>query len=83
VAAKIARSVPIGWRSRPPTSRRLGPTTASTLSLAEPVVTALLAYAVFGDVLTAPQLLGGALVPASTALSRASADVKACSGGVA
>jgi drug/metabolite transporter (DMT)-like permease len=63
--------------------RRVGPTTASTLSLAEPVVTALLAFAVFGDVLTAPQLLGGALVLASTALSRASADVKACSGGVA
>jgi drug/metabolite transporter (DMT)-like permease len=69
--------------------RRVGPTTASILSTAEPVVTVLLAFAAFGDVLTALQLLGGALVLAavlvlaSTAVSRASAEVNACSGGVA
>jgi drug/metabolite transporter (DMT)-like permease len=45
--------------------RRVGPTTASILSTAEPVVTALLAFAAFGEVLTAPQLLGGTLVLAA------------------
>jgi drug/metabolite transporter (DMT)-like permease len=41
---------------------RVGPTTASILSTMEPVVTALLAFLVFGEVLGAVQLLGGALV---------------------
>jgi drug/metabolite transporter (DMT)-like permease len=42
--------------------RRVGPTTASILSTAEPVVTVLLAYLVFGEVLSVVQILGGALV---------------------
>jgi drug/metabolite transporter (DMT)-like permease len=42
--------------------RRVGPTAASILSTAEPVVTVLLAYLVFAEHLGALQLLGGALV---------------------
>ena len=42
--------------------RRVGPTTASILSTAEPVVTVLLAFLVFGELLGTVQLLGGALV---------------------
>jgi drug/metabolite transporter (DMT)-like permease len=41
---------------------RVGPTVASILSTVEPVVTVLLAFLVFGEVLGAAQLLGGALV---------------------
>jgi drug/metabolite transporter (DMT)-like permease len=44
---------------------RVGPTTASILSTVEPVVTVLLAFAVFGETLAAVQLLGGALVIAA------------------
>jgi drug/metabolite transporter (DMT)-like permease len=42
--------------------RRVGPASASILSTVEPVVTVLLAYLVFGEVLEVVQLLGGALV---------------------
>jgi drug/metabolite transporter (DMT)-like permease len=42
--------------------RRVGPTTASIVSNAEPVVTVALAFAVFGELLAPLQLLGGALV---------------------
>jgi drug/metabolite transporter (DMT)-like permease len=41
---------------------RVGPTVASILCTVEPVVTVLLAFAVFGEVLGAAQLLGGGLV---------------------
>ena len=41
---------------------RVGPTVASILSTVEPVVTVLLAFVVFGEVLGAAQLLGGLLV---------------------
>ena len=41
---------------------RVGPTVASILSAVEPVVTVLLAFVVFGEVLGAAQLLGGVLV---------------------
>jgi drug/metabolite transporter (DMT)-like permease len=41
---------------------RVGPTIASIVSTVEPIVTVLLAFVVFGEVLGAPQLLGGALV---------------------
>jgi drug/metabolite transporter (DMT)-like permease len=41
---------------------RVGPTTASILSTIEPVVTVLLAFIVFGEVLSVVQLFGGALV---------------------
>ncbi|MEA2418686.1 MAG: hypothetical protein QOE60_892, partial [Thermoleophilaceae bacterium] len=41
---------------------RVGPTVASILSTVEPVVTVLLAFLVFGEVLGGAQLLGGALV---------------------
>jgi drug/metabolite transporter (DMT)-like permease len=41
---------------------RVGPTVASILSTLEPVVTVLLAFLVFGEVLGTVQLLGGALV---------------------
>jgi drug/metabolite transporter (DMT)-like permease len=42
--------------------RRVGPPTAAILSTLEPVVTVLLAAAVFGEVLTPVQLAGAALV---------------------
>lgn len=42
--------------------KRVGPTTASILSTAEPVTTVLLAFLVFGESLSAVQLGGGALV---------------------
>jgi drug/metabolite transporter (DMT)-like permease len=44
---------------------RVGPTAASILSTIEPVVTVLLAFLVFGEVLGAVQLGGGALVLAA------------------
>jgi len=42
--------------------QRVGPTTASILATVEPLVTVLLAFLVFGEVLSAVQLAGGALV---------------------
>jgi drug/metabolite transporter (DMT)-like permease len=42
--------------------RRVGPTTASILCNAEPVVTVVLAFLAFGEVLAPAQLAGGALV---------------------
>jgi drug/metabolite transporter (DMT)-like permease len=42
--------------------KRVGPTAAAILSTAEPVMTVLLAFAVFGESLTPPQILGGLLV---------------------
>ena len=42
--------------------RRVGPTTASILATVEPLVTVLLAFLVFGEMLGAVQILGGALV---------------------
>jgi drug/metabolite transporter (DMT)-like permease len=48
--------------------RRVGPTTASILSTAEPVVTVLLAFLVFGELLSTLQLIGGALVIAAVLL---------------
>ena len=42
--------------------RRVGPTTASILATAEPLVTVLLAYLAFGETLGLLQLAGGALV---------------------
>ena len=41
---------------------RVGPTTASIVSTAEPVTTVVLAFLVFGESLSAVQLAGGALV---------------------
>lgn len=45
--------------------RRVGPTTASILATVEPVVTVLLAFAVFGETLGPVQLVGGAFVVAA------------------
>ncbi len=45
--------------------KRVGPTTASILSTVEPVVTVVLAFLVFGELLGLVQLLGGALVIAA------------------
>jgi drug/metabolite transporter (DMT)-like permease len=45
--------------------RRVGPTSASILSTVEPVVTTLLAFVVFGETLSAVQVLGGMLVLAA------------------
>ena len=42
--------------------RRAGASSAAILSTVEPLVTVLLAYLVFGEHLTGPQMLGGALV---------------------
>jgi drug/metabolite transporter (DMT)-like permease len=47
---------------------RVGPTTASILATVEPLVTVLLAFAVFGDRLGGVQLAGGALVVAAALL---------------
>jgi drug/metabolite transporter (DMT)-like permease len=41
---------------------RVGPSTASILSTVEPLVTGLLAFAVFGETLSTVQIAGGALV---------------------
>ncbi len=45
--------------------KRVGPTTASVLSTVEPVVTVVLAFLVFGELLGTLQLLGGAFVIAA------------------
>ena len=45
--------------------RRVGPTTASILATVEPLVTVLLAFVVFGEVLGMVQIVGGALVLAA------------------
>lgn len=45
--------------------RRVGPTTASILATVEPVVTVLLAFAVFGETLGPVQLVGGGFVVAA------------------
>ncbi|HEX6390678.1 MAG TPA: EamA family transporter, partial [Solirubrobacteraceae bacterium] len=45
--------------------RRVGPTTASILSTVEPLVTVLLAFLVFGEMLGAIQIVGGAFVLAA------------------
>ena len=45
--------------------KRVGPTTASILSTVEPVVTVVLAFIVFGELLGTLQLIGGALVVAA------------------
>ena len=45
--------------------KRVGPTTASVLSTVEPVVTVLLAFLVFGELLGGWQILGGLLVIAA------------------
>jgi drug/metabolite transporter (DMT)-like permease len=45
--------------------KRVGPTAASVLSTVEPVVTVVLAFLVFGELLGPLQLLGGALVIAA------------------
>jgi len=42
--------------------KRVGPTSAAILSTAEPVVTVILAFLVFGELLGPLQLLGGAFV---------------------
>lgn len=42
--------------------RRVGPSTAAILSTVEPLVTVALAFVVFGETLSAVQLLGGAFV---------------------
>ncbi|HEY0630744.1 MAG TPA: DMT family transporter [Thermoleophilaceae bacterium] len=47
---------------------RVGPSRASMISTIEPLVTVALAFAVFGEALSATQLLGGALVLASVVL---------------
>ncbi|HEV7847600.1 MAG TPA: DMT family transporter, partial [Thermoleophilaceae bacterium] len=45
--------------------KRVGPTTASILSTVEPMVTVLLAFLVFGELLGPLQLVGGAFVIAA------------------
>ena len=50
--------------------RRVGPTAASILSTLEPVVTVVLAFAVFGESLGPAQLAGGALVARWRSLRR-------------
>ena len=54
--------------------KRVGPTTASILSTAEPVTTVVLAFLVFGETLGPVQLAGGALVLAAVFVLSASAS---------
>jgi drug/metabolite transporter (DMT)-like permease len=56
---------------------RVGPTAASILSTIEPVVTVVLAFLVFGEVLGTVQLAGGALVLAAVFVLNARADRRA------
>ena len=56
--------------------RRVGPTAASILSTLEPVVTVLLAFAVFGESLGPAQLAGGALVLSGVLVVRAPLRVR-------
>jgi drug/metabolite transporter (DMT)-like permease len=51
--------------------RRVGPTAAAIMSTVEPLVTVLLAFAVFGERLSALQLAGGALVIAAVPILHA------------
>ena len=51
--------------------RRVGPTTAAILATVEPLMTVVLAFLVFGEVLTAAQLAGGALVLAAVVVLNA------------
>jgi drug/metabolite transporter (DMT)-like permease len=53
--------------------KRVGPTMAAILSTAEPVVTVLLAFLLFGEALGPIQLIGGLLVLAATPTARLSA----------
>jgi drug/metabolite transporter (DMT)-like permease len=53
--------------------RRVGPTTASILSTAEPLTTVVLAYLAFGESLGPAQLAGGALVVAAAVVLAAPA----------
>ena len=56
--------------------QRVGSTTASILSTAEPVVTVALAFAVFGEALGPAQLLGGLLVIGAVIVIRAPARAR-------
>jgi drug/metabolite transporter (DMT)-like permease len=53
--------------------KRVGPTMAAILSTAEPVVTVVLAFLLFGESLGAIQVIGGLLVLAATPTARLSA----------
>jgi drug/metabolite transporter (DMT)-like permease len=55
--------------------RRVGPTTASILSTAEPLTTVLLAFVAFGESLAPVQLAGGALVLGAVLALSAGASV--------
>ena len=56
---------------------RVGPTTASILSTAEPVTTVALAFLAFGEALSPVQLGGGALVVGAVVLLSASGRLDA------
>jgi drug/metabolite transporter (DMT)-like permease len=65
--------------------KRVGPTTASILSTVEPVVTVVLAFLVFGELLGGLQLVGGGLVIAAVLVlgshrPREAAEVSGMSG---
>src|SRR5262245_16407040 len=57
--------------------RRVGPTSASILSTLEPVVTVVLAFAVFGESLGPAQLAGGALVVLAVLVVRVPIRIRA------
>jgi drug/metabolite transporter (DMT)-like permease len=57
--------------------RRVGPTTASILSTAEPLTTVGLAFLAFGEALSAVQLAGGALVLGAVLVLSAPAPARA------
>jgi drug/metabolite transporter (DMT)-like permease len=68
--------------------RRAGPTSASILATVEPLVTVLLAFLVFGETLTAVQLIGGTLVLSAVLVlqarwRRAPLPAVAAAGGIA
>ena len=61
--------------------KRVGPTTASILSTVEPVVTVVLAFLVFGELLGSLQLIGGALVVAAVIVLGSHRPREAAGGG--
>jgi drug/metabolite transporter (DMT)-like permease len=63
--------------------RRVGPTTASILATSEPLVTVLLAFAVFGETLGAVQLAGGVLVLGAVLVLNAPRPAAAAAAGAA
>ena len=60
--------------------RRVGPSTAAIVSTVEPLVTVVLAFIVFGEVLGPAQVLGGALLLGGVLVLQVRVGRPACAG---